>query len=129
MPRECKANKQAQKRRNDAMHEIKRLHKILDKQNERLEKQWDKIERSQKLLVLLTALENGGPVDITPFRMWLLRQYRQHGYNIGELAEDIGQDPSRVRRWLDGFQWNGAGRDPTRSGQSISRLLMLLAQR
>lgn len=108
-----KANKQAQKRRHDAIDEIKRLHKILDKQNEKLDKQWDKIERSQKLVRVPRGTENGRAVDITPFRMWLLRQYRQHDYNVGELAEDMGQDSSRVKRWLDGFQWNGAGRDPT----------------
>ena len=44
--------------------------------------------------------------------MWLLRKHRETGYNVGELAQAVDQDPSRVKRWLDGFMWNGAGRDP-----------------
>ena len=88
-----KANEQAQKRRNKALAEIERLHKILDKQNEKLEKQYDKIERSRRIIRAPHGTVSGSSVDITPFRMWLLRQYRQHGYNVGELAQDIGQDP------------------------------------
>lgn len=107
-----KANEQAQKRRDSALHEIERLRKILDKQNVKLDKQYDKIERSRKIVRVPYGTGSGIAVDIIPFRMWLMRQYRQHDYNLGDLAKHIGQDPSRVRRWLDGYLWNGTGRDP-----------------
>jgi hypothetical protein len=106
-----KANQQAKKRRTAALHEIERLHKNLDKQNERIEKQWAKMEKSRTRIL---HWENGEAyLDAIPFRMWLLRQHRIRGYEVAALASEIGQDESRVRRWLDGFQWNGAGRDPT----------------
>jgi hypothetical protein len=44
--------------------------------------------------------------------MWLLRQHRQHEYRLDLLSESIGQDPRQVERWLQGYNWNGAGRDP-----------------
>jgi len=107
-----RANKQAEKRRNKALAEIERLHTILDKQNVRLEEQWARIERARKHTRALYGSVNGTHVDIVPFRMWLLRQYRQHGYNVTTLAQEMGQDEARVRRWLDGYMWNGVGRDP-----------------
>ena len=107
-----KANKQAEKRRNDALHEIERLRNTLDRQNEKLEKQWDKLERGRRILSVRHGM-NGTYVDITPFRMWLLRQHRLRKYNTNKLAEDMGHDASRVSRWLQGFEWNGTGRDPS----------------
>jgi hypothetical protein len=110
-----KANKRAMKRRSKALVEIERLHAIVDEQNERLEEQWAKIEQVRKARKHARATRgtiNGTAVDIVPFRMWLLRQYRQYGYNSSELAREMGQDEARVRRWLDGFLWTGAGRDP-----------------
>ena len=107
-----KANKQAEKRRNDALHEIERLRKILDKQNVRLDKQHDKILRAQKHTRQVRNTGSGDAVDIVPFRMWLMRQYRQHNYSTSELADAIGIDSSRVRKLLDGFYWNGTGNDP-----------------
>ena len=106
------ANKRTMKRRNDALHEIERLRSILDKQNEQLEKQHDKLQRARKNASPPRGTINGSAVDITPFRMWLMRQHRQHGYDTGALAEDIGMDSTRTKKWLDGFIWNGAGRDP-----------------
>lgn len=107
-----KANKQAKKRREKALREIERQARILDKQNEKLEKQWDKIERAQKYTRAPRHVYDDDSVDITPFRMWLLRQYREHGYVLDTLAKEIGMDPSRTRRFLDGYMWNGAGRNP-----------------
>ena len=44
--------------------------------------------------------------------MWLLRKYREHGYVLEDLADKIGKDPSRTKRLIDGYMWNGAGLDP-----------------
>jgi hypothetical protein len=107
-----KSNKQAAKRRSKALSEIQRLHVIVDDQNERLEEQWVKIEQARKHSRAIRGTLNGTAVDIIPFRMWLLRQYRQHGYNSSALAQAMDQDEARVRRWLGGFLWTGAGRDP-----------------
>jgi hypothetical protein len=107
------ANKQAQKRRDSALQEIERLHNILDKQNEQLEKQHDKIERARKYTRQPRGTINGTAVDILPFRMWLLRQYRQHGYSGVVLADQMQVDERQIRRWIDGYEWNGVGRDPT----------------
>lgn len=106
-----KFNEQARKRRNDALQEIARLHKILDKQNVKLEKQHARLEKARTRIL---HWENGEAyLDIVPFRMWLLRQHRQSGYDLTTLAETVGYDESLLRRWMQGFQWNGAGRDPS----------------
>lgn len=110
--RGIKANKQALKRRQKALEEIARQARILDKQNEKLEKQWEKIERAKKFTRGPRHTYNETSVDITPFRMWLLRRYREHGYVLDELAKEIGKDPSRTKRLVDGYMWNGAGLDP-----------------
>ena len=110
--RGIEANKQALKRRNKALAEIERQAKILDKQNVKLEKQWDKIERTKKFVRAPNRLWDDQYVDITPFRMWLLRQHREHGYVLDELAKEMGKDHSQVTRWINGYMWNGAGRDP-----------------
>jgi predicted RNase H-like nuclease (RuvC/YqgF family) len=108
--RGIKANQQAKKRRNEALHEIERQRKVLDKQNVKLEKQWAKLESVRTRIL---HWENGEAyLDIVPFRMWLMRQHRLRDFDLTALAEEMNQDASRVRRWLDGFQWNGAGRDP-----------------
>lgn len=109
-----KANKQAQKRRDKALEEIQRLQANLDKQNVRIERLWDRVERGRKHMRIRHE-ENGRVtyVDIVPFRMWLLRYYREHGYNLDELCEDIGVEPRQVTRWLNGYDWVGAGRDPS----------------
>ena len=109
-----KANKQAQQRRTSALGEIERLQKNLDKQNERIEKLWARIERGRKHMRMRHE-ENGAVtyVDIVPFRMWLLRYHREHGYNLEQLCDDINVEPRQVKRWLDGFDWVGVGRDPT----------------
>lgn len=107
-----KANKQAEKRRNKALAEIERLHSIVDKQNETLEKQWYKIEHVRRHPRALYGSVNGTFVDIVPFRMWLLRQHRESGYNLSGLAMKIGVDEKQIRRWIDGFEWTGVGRDP-----------------
>jgi len=106
-----KANKQAQKRRNKQLEFIERQRKILDKQNHRIEDLELRMERAR---TRYRHVENPDRyVDFVPFRMWLMRQNRLHEYNTTQLAEEIGQDASRVGRWLQGFEWNGAGRDPT----------------
>jgi len=107
-----KANEQARKRRDNALHEIERLRKILDKQNKQLEKQWDKLERGRKILKVKHE-ESDVYVDVTPFRMWLLRQHRLLDYDTKALANAIGQNDARVNRWLQGYEWNGTGYDPS----------------
>jgi predicted RNase H-like nuclease (RuvC/YqgF family) len=110
-----KANKQAAKRRNKALEYIERQAKILDRQNEKIDKLEKKVEAGRaQLRKRHRHMENRKDeyVDIVPFRMWLLRANRESDYNTVELAARIGQDEAKVRRWLDGFQWNGAGRDP-----------------
>lgn len=108
-----RANRQAQKRRDKALAYIERQREILDKQNDKIERLEQKVEHTSKLArKRVRYLEDGDYLDIVPFRMWLLRKNRETGYNIDELSEWIGQDPSRVQRWLNGYQWNGAGRDP-----------------
>ena len=108
----AKANKQAQKRRDKALSFIERQRKTLDEQNHKIEVLSDKIDRARKLTRQPRGTGNGTAVDITPFRMWLLRRFREGGYDLDALAKEMGHDPSRVRRWLDGYMWNGAGRDP-----------------
>ena len=107
-----KANKQAQKRRDKALVFIERQRRILDEQNHKIEILSDKIDRARKANRPPRGTVNGSAVEITPFRMWLLRKHRETGYNVGELAQAVEQDPSRVKRWLDGYMWNSAGRDP-----------------
>ncbi|HWI67255.1 MAG TPA: hypothetical protein VNS88_02550 [Nitrospiraceae bacterium] len=106
-----KANKQAQKRRDKQLRQIEHQRIILDKQNVRLEKQWARLEKARTRVL---HWENGEAwLDVAPFRMWLLRLHRESGYNLRELAEQLGHDERQVYRWLNGFEWNGAGRDPT----------------
>jgi hypothetical protein len=106
-----KANKQAQKRRDKALAYIERQAKILDKQNDRIERLEQKVEKAVRYRVLYQ--ENGDMyVDFVPFRMWLLRMNRESGYNTVEIAAKIGVNESRVRHWLDGYEWKGTGRDP-----------------
>jgi hypothetical protein len=109
-----KANKQAQKRRDKALVYIERQRDLLDKQNEKIERLEKRVEAGRTRIIHQegTRLDDTY-VDIVPFRMWLLRRHREGGYNIVQLAEEIGQDDARVGRWLRGFEWNGAGRDPT----------------
>lgn len=106
------ANRRTQMRRQRALAQIERQRKNLDKQNEKLEQQWDKIMLGRKWTRPPRGTVNGSAVDITPFRMWLMRQYREHDYNVGLLADDVGKDASQVRRWLDGYTWMGPGLDP-----------------
>jgi len=106
-----KANKQAQARRDKQLRQIEHQRKMLDKQNVRLEKQWARLEKARTRVL---HWENGEAwLDIAPFRMWLLRLNRESGYNLRQLSEALGHDERQVYRWLNGFEWNGAGRDPT----------------
>jgi hypothetical protein len=106
-----KANKQAQKRRDKALAEIERLQHNLDKQNEKINRLEMRVEAGRTRII---HEENGfeSYVDSIPFRMWLLRRHREGGYNTQELADEIGFDHSQVTSWLNGYKWNGAGRDP-----------------
>jgi hypothetical protein len=109
-----KANKQTLKRRNKALDYIERQRKLLDKQNDKIERLEKRVEAGRTRIIHTEGDRMDGTyVDIVPFRMWLLRRHREGGYDILELAEEIGQDDARVGRWLRGFEWNGAGRDPT----------------
>lgn len=105
-------NRREKKRKAKALSEIEHLHKMLDKQNEKIVRQQEKLTAIRKQYRPPRGTINGSAVDVTPFRMWLLRKHRETGYNLSELATSVGQDESRVKRWLDGYQWNGAGRDP-----------------
>jgi hypothetical protein len=106
-----KANKQAQKRRDKALIYIERQRAILDKQNDKIERLEKKVEVARSRVL---HEENGSEtyVDAIPFRMWLLRRHRESGYNVSDLADEIGFDHSQVTSWLNGYKWNGAGRDP-----------------
>jgi hypothetical protein len=44
--------------------------------------------------------------EITPFRMWLLRQVRMIG-TVESFATSYGLDAREVRRFCDGFIWEG----------------------
>ena len=104
------ANRHQRKRRVDALHEIERLRSILDEQNEKLDKQYARLEKARSRVL---HWENGEAyLDIVPFRMWLLRQHRESGYDLKQLAEQVGYDDSQISRWMQGFHWNGVGRDP-----------------
>lgn len=100
-----KANKQAERRRNKSLHEIEKLRDEIAKQDRKLEKQHEKI-RSLRAEIPRGHWAGSG-LDIVPFRMWLLRQYRIHDYNVTNLAFDLNQNERQVRRWLDGYDWNG----------------------
>lgn len=108
-----RANRNARKRKKKQLTFIERQRKILDEQNEELERMHEKYQRVRNRYIM-RGVNGDEPiaVEITPFRMWLLRQYRLRNYDLAALAEEMGQDGSRVRRWLDGFYWNGTGRDP-----------------
>jgi hypothetical protein len=107
-----KANKQAQKRRDKALVYIERQRAILDKQNEKIERLEKRVEAGRSRILHQENHLDGPYVDAVPFRMWLLRTHREGGYNVQQLADRIGRDHTQVQRWLNGFQWNGAGRDP-----------------
>lgn len=96
--------------------------RIITHQREILEKRERQIAVKEEKLAAVknkyripkgTSGDNPIAVDIVPFRMWLLRQHRQHEYRLDVLSQAIGQDPRRVERWLNGYNWNGAGRDPS----------------
>jgi hypothetical protein len=106
-----KANKQAQKRRDKALTFIERQAAILDKQNEKIERLEKQVEAGRKHMHI-RHVDGVRYVDAVPFRMWLLRRHRESGYDVARLADDIGRDHSQVSRWLQGYQWNGAGLDP-----------------
>jgi len=101
-----RANKQAVKRRYKQLHEIEKLRKEIAKQDNKLEKQHEKIRALRKEIPRGRWVGSG--LDIVPFRMWLLRMYRVHDYNLDNLAFDIGREPRQVKRWLDGYEWNGS---------------------
>lgn len=109
-----KANKQAAARRNKALAYIERQRAILDKQNERIERLEKKVEAGRTRILHEEDHRVSGEsyIDVVPFRMWLLRKHREGGYNTAQLADEIGFDHSQVTSWLNGYKWNGAGRDP-----------------
>ena len=89
-------------------HELERAERKIAKQEEKLEAVRNRYRRPR-------GVEDGNAgiaVDIIPFRMWLLREHRMRGYETKKLAEDIGQDARKVSDWLQGFVWNGEGREP-----------------
>jgi len=107
-----KANKQAQKRRDKALVYIERQRDLLDRQNEKIERLEKRVEAGRTRILYEEDHLDGPYVDAIPFRMWLLRRHREGGYNTQELADEIGFDHSQVTSWLNGYKWNGAGRDP-----------------
>ena len=109
-----KANQQAQKRRDRYLSGIEQQAEELAKLEAKIEKMREKMAATRAAIrTPRKSIAGQSTVDIIPFRMWLLRKNRESGYNTSELAFRMGQDEARVRRWLDGYQWNGAGRDPS----------------
>jgi hypothetical protein len=110
-----KANEQAWQRRNHALEFIERQRKILDEQNHQIEKLSDRLALIKKKNASTPprTIKGVPALDVVPFRMWLLHRFRERGYDLNALAKEMGQDASRVRRWLDGYMWKGIGRDPT----------------
>lgn len=105
-----RVNERNRRARQKQLTKIQRAAEELVKQDRKLEQQYIKIRELRKEIPRGHWVGVG--VDIVPFRMWLLRQYRFHDYNLDILAADIGQDPRRVKRWLDGYEWNGARNAP-----------------
>jgi len=99
-----------QRKRERQLREIERMKVSLDKLEHKLDKQHVKLRAARASVP--RGVRNGDGADIVPFRMWLLRQHRLHGYSAKDLAAAIGQDEARVRRWLQGFQWNGKHEEP-----------------
>lgn len=54
------------------------------------------------------ATYGGEPLlDFVPFRMWLILKHREYGTT--RLAEVTGLNERQIRRYLDGFSWEGTG--------------------
>jgi hypothetical protein len=101
-----RVNERNRRNREKRLKAIKQAAAEIAKQDRKLERQHEKIRSLRREIPRGHWTGNG--IDIVPFRMWLLRQYRIHEYNLENLSDDIEQDARRVKRWLDGYQWNGA---------------------
>jgi hypothetical protein len=105
-----RVNERTRRARKRQLAKIHRAAEQLAAQDRKLEQQYVKIRELRKEIP--RGHWSGVGVDIVPFRMWLLRRFRVHGYSLDRLAADIGQDPRRVKRWIDGFEWNGIQNSP-----------------
>lgn len=110
-----RVNRRARRRKQRQLRVIEHQRAILDKRERQIARQEEKLEAVKGRYRSPRGVRDGNDgiaVDITPFRMWLLRQHRQRAYDARKLAEDIGRDERKVGEWLQGFRWQGASRDP-----------------
>jgi hypothetical protein len=110
-----RVNRRTRRRKQKQLRMIEHQREVLEHRERQIARQEEKLAavRNKYRIPRGTSGDNPIAVDIVPFRMWLLRQHRQHEYRLDLLSESIGQDPRQVERWLQGYNWNGAGRDPS----------------
>ena len=109
-----RVNRRARRRKQRHLHSIEHLREVLEKREQQIARQEEKLAAVKNKYRIPRGVTGDNPiaVDIVPFRMWLLRQHRLRNYETAQLADEMGQDIRRVERWLQGYNWNGVGRDP-----------------
>lgn len=113
-----RVNLRTRLRRHRQLHVIEHQRHVLEKREQQITKQEEKLAAVRDKYRMPRGTAGAGygkepiAVDIVPFRMWLLRQHRLRNYETQALADEMGQNINRVERWLQGYNWDGVGRDP-----------------
>lgn len=113
-----RVNLRTRLRRHRQLHVIEHQRHVLEKREQQIARQEEKLEVVKGRYRLPRGVRDGNDgiaVDITPFRMWLLRQHRNREYDARKLAADIGRDERKVGEWLQGYRWSVAGPVPIKA--------------